>query len=236
MEYKYAPKQNYEDLASGRVIYHKSGLSTFPVRLASEIFMRCLSYLPQKTAISLYDPLCGEAYLLSTLGLLYPNLIREIVGSDISSAALSFAQKNLSLLTQSGLQERKEALQHLAAEFGKASHTQAIAACDRLSQSLADHRLKSHLFEADILAEAPLENASFEADIVMTDVPYGSMVGWASEVANPIDQMLANLQPILKPESIIAVVSDKSQKASSASYHRLKLLRVGKRRIEIFRR
>ncbi|MFK7924279.1 MAG: hypothetical protein AB8H47_20145 [Bacteroidia bacterium] len=236
MEYKYALKQNHEDLSSGRVIYHKSGLSTFPVRLASEILMRCVSYLPKDTEISLYDPLCGEAYLLTTLGFLHPDLISHIVGSDISSEALVFAEKNLGLLTQEGLLNRQEELQSLVAQFGKDSHKQAIEACDRLSQNLAKQSLSSHLFEADLLSEAPLENAPFQADILITDVPYGSMVGWTSAVENPIDQLLANLQVILKPESIVAVVSDKSQKVSSPLFQRLKLLKAGKRRIEILKR
>lgn len=233
MEYKYAPKENHEDLSSGRVIYHKSGLSTFPVRLASEILMRCVSYLPKKEEISLYDPLCGEAYLLSTLGLLHGDMISHIHGSDISEEALEFAEKNLKLLTESGLQQRQIELQKLADQFGKDSHQQAIEACARLSQSLSNQQLSSHLFQADLLTDAPLENAQFKADIVITDVPYGSMVGWTSSVASPIDQLLANLVPILLPHSIVAIVSDKAQKASSPLYQRLKLLRAGKRRVEI---
>ena len=45
LEYKFAPNDNYEDLSCGRVIYHRAGFSNFPVRLASEIFMRCFELI-----------------------------------------------------------------------------------------------------------------------------------------------------------------------------------------------
>ena len=34
IEYKYVQNDNFEDFASGRVIYHMGGEPTFPVRLA----------------------------------------------------------------------------------------------------------------------------------------------------------------------------------------------------------
>ena len=59
MEYKYTKNDNYEDFASGRVLYHVGGEPTFPVRLALEIYERCLLYSNKKTEISLYDCCCG---------------------------------------------------------------------------------------------------------------------------------------------------------------------------------
>lgn len=43
MEYKYTNNENYEDFASGRVLYHVGGEPTFPIRLTLELFERCLS-------------------------------------------------------------------------------------------------------------------------------------------------------------------------------------------------
>jgi 23S rRNA (guanine2535-N1)-methyltransferase len=41
MEYRYtAERQNYEDFASGRVLYNQKGTTAFPVRLASELYQR----------------------------------------------------------------------------------------------------------------------------------------------------------------------------------------------------
>lgn len=36
MVYRYCEKENFEDLASGRVILHRGGYPNFPVRLAQE--------------------------------------------------------------------------------------------------------------------------------------------------------------------------------------------------------
>ncbi|MEM6347338.1 MAG: hypothetical protein AAF927_25835 [Bacteroidota bacterium] len=234
MEYLFAPKRNYEDYSSGRVIYHKSGLSTFPVRLASEVFMRCAAFLPETSSLRLYDPMCGEAYLLTTIGMLHADQISKIYASDISQDALDFAIKNLDLLTKTGLQKRKSELEGLFEQYGKWSHQQAIEACERILAAQT-RELDAQLFQADILGETPLENAQFKADIVITDVPYGSMVGWSSSIENPIDHLLKKLLAVIERQSVVAVISDKAQKASSPLYQRLKLLKAGKRRVEILR-
>ena len=42
MQYRYVTeKESYEDFAAGRVLLSQSGMTSFPVRLASEIFQRC---------------------------------------------------------------------------------------------------------------------------------------------------------------------------------------------------
>jgi 23S rRNA (guanine2535-N1)-methyltransferase len=44
MQYKYEKTMlDYSDLASGRVFYSLPGHPAFPIRLASEIFQRCLA-------------------------------------------------------------------------------------------------------------------------------------------------------------------------------------------------
>ncbi len=74
MPYLFATEdKNYMDYASGRVIYNLPGLPAFPVRLASEIFLRAVRHLNLKTShqrIVLYDPTCGGAYHLTALGML----------------------------------------------------------------------------------------------------------------------------------------------------------------------
>ena len=45
MQYLYATERpDYSDLASGRVFYSLPGHPAFPIRLASEIFQRCLAF------------------------------------------------------------------------------------------------------------------------------------------------------------------------------------------------
>ena len=63
MAYKYEiDHQNYEDYASGRVLYNQQGTTDFPVRLASEIFLRCLNILQNDGfggPYTIFDPCCG---------------------------------------------------------------------------------------------------------------------------------------------------------------------------------
>src|SRR5215216_7133062 len=111
MQYKYEKEnQDYSDLASGRVFYSISGHPAFPVRLASEIFQRCLAdretIYKNSTPCTLYDPCCGTAYHLSVLGYLHGRNIREIIGSDIDEKAVDLAKRNLGLLSVAGLDGR----------------------------------------------------------------------------------------------------------------------------------
>lgn len=65
MNYRYAiENKNYEDYASGRVFYSQKGTTSFPVRLASEIYQLCKSILIDQGVnrpYVLYDPCCGGA-------------------------------------------------------------------------------------------------------------------------------------------------------------------------------
>lgn len=49
MNYFFCPAGNYEDFASGRVIYGAKGIPNFPVRLIAEIFGRALKASGKKT-------------------------------------------------------------------------------------------------------------------------------------------------------------------------------------------
>ena len=238
MEYFYAPNTNYEDYASGRVLYHGKGLATFPVRLASELFQRCLSYYEGKKPISLYDPLCGEAYLLTVLGLMHGDKIEEIYGSDINPKALAIAGHNLSLLTKEGLERRKYKLKELRESYGKESHLEALESVKRFEKNLIQKRgdIPYQVLRSDLLAEDPLANKPFQASIILADVPYGGLAHWSVEGKNTMELFLNNLLPVCSPESILCIVSDKSQKVGlTESFHRIEKFQVGKRRISIFR-
>src|SRR5215211_6457770 len=102
MQYKYAKEQqNYSDFSSGRVFYSLPGHPAFPVRLASEIFQRCLAHRKTtyqvSTPCTLYDPCCGAAYHLSILAYLHWGHIREVIASDIDEKAVALAERNLRL-------------------------------------------------------------------------------------------------------------------------------------------
>jgi hypothetical protein len=117
MEYKYGKNLNYEDFSSGRVLYHKKGVTNFPIRLASEIFGRCLQYTDK----------------------------------------------------------------------------------DKV-------------------------------------VPYGDLVFWEGEEANPVDVLLSRLMEISYNQTIVGISMDKKQKATGDRYLRLEKHLVGKRKFEILKR
>jgi len=234
MQYRFAPNTSYEDLSSGRVIYHQGGLATFPVRLALEIFHRCYSYLPEVEQVELFDPLCGQAYWLTVLGFLQGKRIRRIVGSDLSPDALERARLNLSLLSLEGLSRRKKNLEELYETYKKQSHRDALDSLERLQALLPITKTHTHTFQADIFTPDAFSQTELSPDIVLTDVPYGQLAEW-SQQTQPVQVLLETLKSIIKPHTVVAWVSDKSQKAHHPAYKRLERFQVGKRKIEILR-
>ena len=77
-------------------------------------------------------------------------------------------------------------------------------------------------------------------DIVFVDVPYGLHSQWRnpdsnSAPGNSLWRMLNALLGVLIPTSIVAVVSDKRQKASHEGYQRIEHFQVGKRRVVLLK-
>src|SRR5258707_9906392 len=130
MPYKFAlGRPDYSDLAAGQVLYSQAGRPAFPVRLASEMFQRCLAFRAargREEALSLYDPCCGAAYHLTTLAFLHRGSIREIIASDVDPLAVQLARRNLGLLALAGLDQRIGELAALHHRFGKESHRAAL--------------------------------------------------------------------------------------------------------------
>jgi tRNA G10 N-methylase Trm11 len=237
MPYLFAKKTNYEDYASGRVIYHQSGLSTFPVRLASEIFERASAHLDKREHISLYDPLCGQGYLLTVLGLLHGEKLASIHGSDINESALQAASKNLSLLGKEGLLQRQQEISALFRQFQKSSHQEALESVSKFIELIEKRQYspQSELFHSNLLESCPKQLKENPADIIITDVPYGSMVDWQGSAGDPMKLFLKNISEALHSGSVLAISFDKSQKVRSPLFKRLERFQVGKRRIELLR-
>lgn len=240
MQYRFAvERQDYSDYAGGRVFYSLPGQPAFPVRLASEIFQRCWAYRASTEPCVLYDPCCGGALHLAMLGYWHGQQVAEILASDVNSAVLPLAQRNLSLLTQAGLAQRIAELQHLYDTYGKSSHMDALASAERLrtrlADSLRDQQISTKLFAADVMdvaaVVAGLNGRSI--DIVFTDIPYGGLSAWqgAKSANGPVWQLLETLRAVLTPNSVVAIVSDKQQKVAHEGYMRLEKFQVGKRRV-----
>lgn len=235
MQYKYCKNENFEDFSSGRVMIHKSGFSNFPVRLAQEIYCRCLSYLKSKDEICIYDPCCGGGYLLTSIGFLNSASIKTIICSDFDSEALRITKQNLELLTINGLNARLNHLQNLYEQFNKTSHLQAIDSANLLLELLKKYENlpDTQIFHADILSEGVLMSRAFKADIVFTDVPYGNLVSWQGDETPDISVLLDNLVCVLKSESVVAVCSDKHKYVPYGKYTRLERHQIGKRKFEL---
>lgn len=136
MVYKYCENKNFEDLASGKVIVHRAGYPNFPVRLAQEIFSRCLHYLDDPDSVCIYDPCCGGGYLLTVLGFLNFEKIKTIMASDISDDAIQLTNENLSLLDKNGLKKRIRQINDLLSLYNKHSHIEALNSATNLLDQL----------------------------------------------------------------------------------------------------
>lgn len=249
MQYKFTPeRENYELYASGGVLYAVPGHPAFPVRLASEIFRRCMAHR-QAQGMSgrclLYDPCCGGAYHLTTIAYFNGAHIDQIIGSDIDDRAVSFAGRNLGLLTLDGLEQRITELEALHAQFGKESHALALRNAGVLQAQLRTllqaHALRACVFRADATdaqqMAAGLNGA--QPDVVISDIPYGLHSNWRAdtralaEAADPVVRLLDALLPLLAPHAVVAIAAPKTGKIRHERYRRLERFQLGKRQIVI---
>ena len=251
MPYRYATDQeDYSDYASGRVLYSLPGHPAFPVRLVSEIFQRCAAALVDNGVsgpYTIYDPCCGGAYHLTTLGYLHWDAIGAILASDISQDAVSLARRNLGLLSPTGLATRAGELEAMLAAYGKDSHATALESAARL-QTLMDVGLSGHPIQTDVFQADTTVTASMaeglgvtDIDIVLTDVPYGDKSSWqlsetsAASGTPPLRQMLDALRGVITNRTIVAIATQKRQKARHPAYRRLDRFNLGKRRVTVLR-
>jgi hypothetical protein len=250
MQYKYAKEQlDYSDFASGRVFYSLPGHPAFPVRLASEIFQRCIAQRETIYQVSepctLYDPCCGTAYHLSVLGYLHRERIRKVIASDVDVKAVALAKRNLGLLQAGGLDRRITELSDMLEEYGKESHREALQSASTLKERRSTFRekpaLETQVFQASATDRDEISKhiQPDSVDIIFTDVPYGRHSEWREagrgESSNPLTWMLDAMLEILSPSSIVAVASNKAQKAAHERFQRVEHFQVGKRRVVILR-
>lgn len=249
MQYKYATERpDYTDLTSGRVFYSASGHPAFPIRLASEIFQRCVALREELYQVSspstLYDPCCGGAYHLSVLAYLHREQIKEIIASDVDADATSLAKRNLELTSLDGLEKRIAEISAMIGQFDKDSHRDALQSAQTLQAQLLSSKrsaLKTQVFQSSATDGKTISQniKANSIDIVFTDVPYGQHSHWhdanQDEMLNPLSSMLDALLGVLSSSSVIAIVSDKKQKVSHERYQRVEQFQVGKRRIAILK-
>lgn len=212
MQYRHAPDADYADLASGLVVRSAPGHPAFPVRLTVELFHRAVRCLPRSGPVTVWDPMCGSGQLLTTLGLSCRARLRGLLGSDAHAEPLAIAERNLALLTGSGLAARRDELAALANAHGKPAHATAVAAAGRLAGRLAAdggdlpcalHRVNA--LDPDALRPLAERHAP---DIVIADVPHGQQTGWTAHHGRGGDaELIAALGAVLPAASVIVVVS-----------------------------
>lgn len=228
MEYLYCGNENFEDFASGRVLYGGKGIPNFPVRLLNEMYGRAVNYLHNKEDLVVYDPCCGGGYALTVLGFMHNSEIKKIYGSDIDESMIAHAKKNTGLLTTLGLNGRRNEIKRLYEEHRKQSHMESLNSCDKL-ESLLKHEICADIFQADCTEGLP----RLLPDIIITDVPYGNLVEWKDEGQISVDSMLEQLWMISHEKTILAICMDKKQKNSCGKWKRLEKHNIGKRKFEI---
>jgi 23S rRNA (guanine2535-N1)-methyltransferase len=243
MEYKFAKEtSNFADLASGHVFYSLPGHPAFPIRLASEIYQRCLEWRENtRLPCTIYDPCCGAAYHLSVIAYLHWDSICRVVCSDVNEKAVQTAERNLGLLTPAGMERRGREISAMVRLFNKDSHKGALDSLTRLQEQInllsAIRPIQTHVFRANATEAASLREGLQGAviDIVFSDVPYGQHSQWETQAVSPISAMLEALSEFLSPQSIVAIATDKTQKVAHDKYRRLEKFQIGKRLINILR-
>jgi len=232
-------RKSYEDYASGRVLFNRQGTTSFPVRLASEIFGRCRAYLTEMGACGpyiLYDPCCGGGYLLTVLGFLHGDDLSGIYGSDIDDAVIELAQRNLALLTRDGMDKRIEQIKEMLHQYHKESHQLALESALRLREVIEKRQITPEIkcFQADALSDSQkmLENCG-QVDMVIADTPYGNLVDWTGtgSAEEMLHAFLDNLLGVMKTPSTLAVITDTKQRVKHEGYKQVDRFKVGKRHI-----
>ena len=235
MVYKYFTAENYENFASGRVIYHRAGFSNYPTRLAGELFYRCLEYSKVKENICLYDPCCGGSYMATTLGFLCNEVIERIYCSDILTEAVKLSLKNLALLTRGGLARRRIEIENQIKMYSKKSHTEALESLEKI-ECYVRREIQANVFLSDVLNGSEIANQDFMADIVMTDVPYGSLVNWhGGGNGEELDGLLKGIQPVTTTNTVIAISYNKKHKMKINEHEIIERINVGHRKIVIIK-
>lgn len=240
MKYRYTKNKNdYSDLASGKVLFSIPGISAFPVRLFSEVFQTSLEYMTKKNKYTIFDPCCGSAYHLTALAFLHPDKIEKIICSDVSRTVIQFAEKNLNLLNPEKIDLRIQDLKGLLEKYNKQSHLEALDSSLILKRKITSYYIETCCYEEDLFSKEAFSKIKNETiDLIFADIPYGNIENWqgGKSDGNEIWQMLENLKRVGIRETILIIASTKKQQIEHEDYLRIKQLKVGKRKITFLKK
>ncbi|GAA4899959.1 rRNA methyltransferase [Streptomonospora salina] len=236
MAYRYATeRRDQSDLASGNVLRSAPGHPGFPVRLADELFQRAAARLPD-APLSLWDPCCGSGHLAASVGLLHRDRLSRLLATDTDPAALSIAERNLALLTRSGLADRERGLRADAAELSKPALLERAGTAARLAERLdglggdLGHRVRAGDAFAPVVPEHPV-------DLVLTDVPYGGLTAFsgAAPAGDPVPALVRALAAVVPGHAVLAVTARTRKVPLPEGVRALERVRVGVRAAALVR-
>ncbi|HJE57070.1 MAG TPA: rRNA methyltransferase [Nocardiopsis listeri] len=228
MSYRYATERtDHSALASGQVLRSAPGFPGFPVRLASELLQRAMVHLGDERA-RLWDPCCGSGYLVTVLGLLHRDLLTHVRASDVDPDAVAIAARNLELLTAEGLAERERELRRSALDFGRVAYVERAEAARDLAAGLA--ATGGDLPHESAVADVFTLTEPVDADLVVTDVPYGEMTRWEGDIPqDPVHGLLSSMGRVLPERSVVVVTARTRRVRLPEGVRALERVKVGNR-------
>jgi hypothetical protein len=235
VSYRYAiERTDHSALASGQVLRSAPGYPGFPVRLASELLQRAMVHV-EGDRVRLWDPCCGSGYLAAVLGLLHRDRLTHVRATDVDEDAVGIAARNLELLTAQGLSEREQELRRCARDFGRVAFVERAEAARDLAAGLA--AMGGDLPHDSAVADVFGLTDPVDADLVITDVPYGEMTHWegGAPAEDPIRGLLASMGRVLPRHTVVVVTARTRRVPLPEGVRALERVKVGNRSAALVR-
>lgn len=176
----------------------------------------------------LWDPCCGSGYLVTVLGLLHRDLLTHVRASDVDPDAVAIAARNLELLTAEGLAERERELRRSALDFGRVAYVERAEAARDLAAGLA--ATGGDLPHESAVADVFTLTEPVDADLVVTDVPYGEMTRWEGDIPqDPVHGLLSSMGRVLPERSVVVVTARTRRVRLPEGVRALERVKVGNR-------
>ena len=176
----------------------------------------------------LWDPCCGSGYLVTVLGLLHRDLLTHVRASDVDPDAVAIAARNLELLTAEGLAERERELRRSALDFGRVAYVERAEAARDLAAGLA--ATGGDLPHESAVADVFTLTEPVDADLVVTDVPYGEMTRWEGDIPqDPVHGLLSSMGRVLPERSVVVVTARTRRVQLPEGVRALERVKVGNR-------
>ena len=199
MRFEYVEADSFEDVGSGTVLHSAPGFPGFPARLALELFDRARA-MTSRERVTLWDPMCGAGGLVAAIALRRRAQLEHVIATDVDAAAVELARRNLALVDSDALLKRADELESQGAA---STRTQAAR---NLASAVGSPPLPFTTGVVDVTAAESVAAFSCPpADIVITDIPYGTQTTWNSTTSSPLPTMIEALRSRLPAHAVIVL-------------------------------